>query len=81
MLDESLQIPGNYKEGDTDAGCCSGRTGCDTDIGTDGKIREDTFEDDEEETSKDSDIEDMPDQFLDMENESENDGEGPQFKF
>ena len=81
ILDESPQVPGNYQESDTNANCCSGGTGCDTDIGTDGKIREDTFEDNEEEASEDSDIEDTPDQFSDMENESENEGEGHQFKF
>ncbi|KIM62640.1 hypothetical protein SCLCIDRAFT_24929 [Scleroderma citrinum Foug A] len=80
ILDESPQVPGNYKN-DTNANCCGGGTGCDINMGTDGNSREDTFEDDEEEAAKDSDIKDMPDQFSDMENESDNEGEGPQFKF
>ena len=50
----------------------------DTNINTDGKTTEDTFEDDEEEASENSDMEDN---FLDMENESEGDEEDLQIEF
>jgi len=73
-VDEN-QIPGNH-ENDASANC-SGEIACDTDmLGMEG--REDTFDDDDDEASENSNTED---EFSDME-ENESEGEEvPKFKF
>jgi len=73
-VDEN-QIPRNY-ENDSSANC-NGEIACDTDmLGMEG--REDTFDDDDDEASENSNMED---EFSDME-ENESEGEEvPEFKF
>ena len=77
ILDKN-QIPGNYEENNSGANYCNGETACDIDIvGMEGV--EDTFDDDDDKALENSNMED---EFSDMEELNENEGEEvPKFKF